>query len=385
MLSTKLAIEDLIRMNNAKHVRSHYSAIVRLAVVVILLIPLTGCFVVELMMSKQIDHISISPSSNEIAFLQFPNQVRVKSLDNDGEDKCKLRVPLNTEEVHYTSHGAMLAVDQPVNGDAFGVGNVNRMIAIYDVSTCERARHFQLVGLDTTTALAFSRDGSFLLRSSQESGNSDPQLDLIDGNTGDSIEQWTYPDTHPISFALSGDDSLVLVGMAQHKAPEDDGVVPPDHIGKAVLMRIPTGEVVREWVESETLGIRAVAISSDGTTIAFKLYDGTIKTTHLPTGAMQTLLTPMQGVEAHLKTFDGLSTWEKLVLSPSGSLLFTYSVIHADTVYGFDVDSGELVKEYVYEEDIGDFAITSDGKRLVVGTEAGEIEIENLAPLMESV
>ena len=173
--------------------------------------------------------------------------------------------------------------------------------------------------------------------------------------------------------------------MAQHKAPEDDGVVPPDHIGKAVLMRIPTGEVVREWVESETLGIRAVAISSDGTTIAFKLYDGTIKTTHLPTGAMQTLLTPMQGVEAHLKTFDGLSTWEKLVLSPSGSLLFTYSVIHADTVYAFDVDSGEQLKEFVYEEDIGDFAITSDGKRLVVGTEAGEIEIEDLAPLMESV
>lgn len=368
-------------MNNAKHVRSHYSAIVRLAVVVIVLIPLAGCFVVELMMSKQIDHISISPSSNEIAFLQFPNQVRVKSLDNDGEDKCKLRVPLNTEEVHYTSHGAMLAVDQPVLGEAFAVGEVNRSIAVYDVSTCRLTRQFALAGLEKTNALAFSRDGSFLLRSSQESGNLDMQLDLIDVDTGESIERWTYPNTHPISFALSGDDSLVLVGMAQHKAPDDEGEVPPDHIGRAVLIRAPTGEVIREWVESETLGIRAVAISSDGTTIAFKLYDGTIKTTRLASGEVQTLQTPMQIVEAHLTTVDGISSWEKLILSPSGSLLFTYSVIHADTVYAFDVDSGEQVKEFVYEEDIGDFAITSDGKRLVVGTEAGEIEIEDLDPI----
>lgn len=371
-------------MNHARQIGLSHSAILRLSVVAILLIPVSGCFVVEFMLSEQIAYISVSPSGNEVAYLQFPNLVRVKSLDNESEDLCQLRVPLASEAVHFTSHGAMLAVDQPDIAGPFAVGDVNRTIAVYDVNSCELAREIPLPGLQTTTALAFSSDGSFLLRSSEQSGSSDVQLDLIEAESGESIKQWTYPDTHPISFALSGDNSLVLLGMAQHKAPNDEGEVPFDHIGKVVLMRMPTGEVVREWVESETLGIRAVAISADGTRIALKFYDGTIKATHLPTGESKTLQLPIQEVEASLATADSLSGLNKILLSPSGSVVFVPSLLRAWKLYAFHVESGERVKEFVYEAVIGDIAVTSDGKRLVVGTDAGEIKIEDLGFQIES-
>lgn len=371
-------------MNHARQIVLCHSAILRLSVVAILLIPLSGCFVVEFMLTKQIANVSLSPSGNEVAFLQFPNQVSVKSLDIEGEFLCQLRVPLMSERVHFTFHGMMFAVDQPDMADhLFALGDVTRSIAFYDVNSCELTREMPLPGLQTTTALAFSNDGSFLLRSSEQSGSSDVRLDLIDVESGESIKQWTYLSTHPISFALSGDDSLVFLGMAQHKAPNVEGEVPRDHIGKVALMRMPTGELVREWVESDTLGIRAVAISADGTTIALKFYDGTIKVTHLPTGESNTLETPTKEVEESLATVDALTVFEKLLLTPDGSVVFVQSALHAESLYAFRVDSGEQVKEYEYEDDIGDFAITSDGKRLVVGTEAGEIKIEELGLQME--
>lgn len=372
-------------MNHTRQIGLSRRAILRLSIAAILLIPVSGCFVVEFMLSKQIANISISPSGDEVAFLQFPNQVKVKSLDIEGEVLCQLRVPLMSERAHFTFHGLILAVDQPdIADNPFALGDVDRTIAFYDVSACELTREIPLPGLQTTTALAFSSDGSFLLRSSEQSGSSDVQLDLIDGDSGESIKQWTYPNTHPISFALSGDDSLVFLGMAQHKAPSDEGEEPPDHIGKVALMRMPSGELVREWVESDTLGIRAVAISADGTTIALKFYDGTIKVTHLPTGESNTLETPTKEVEEILATVDALTVFEKLLLTPNGSVVFVQSALHAESLYAFRVDSGEHVKEYVYEDDIGDFAVTSDGKRLVVGTDAGEIKIEDLGFQIES-
>lgn len=368
-------------MNHDRQIGLNRSTILRLSVVAILLIPVSGCFVVDFILSKQIAYVSVSPSDNEVVFLQFPNQVKVKSLDIEGEVLCQLRVPLMSERVHFTFHGLMFAVDQPDLSDSpFALDDANRTIAFYDSSECELVREIPLPGLQTTTALAFSSDGSFFLRSSEQSGSANMQLDLIDGPSGESIERWTYPDTHPISFALSGDDSLVLVGMAQHKAPNDEGQVPLDHIGRAALMRMPSGEVVREWVESETVGIRAVAISADGTTIALKFYDGSLKVTHLPTGESHTLLAPSQDVEERLSA----SLYEKLLFSPSGSILFEQSVLHAGRLYAFHVDSGEPLKEFVYEAVIGNFAITSDGKRLVVGTDAGEIKIEDLGLQMES-
>lgn len=368
-------------MNYARETGLCRNAILRLSVVAILLIPVSGCFIVEFILSEQIANVSVSPSGNEVAFLQFPNQVKVKSLDTKGEVLCQLRVPLASEEVHFTFRGLMLAVDQPdIADDPFALGDVNRTIAFYDVSACELAREFSLPGLQSTTALAFSSDGNFLLRSSEQSGSSDVQLDLIDVDSGESIERWTYHNTHPISFALAGDDSLVLVGMAQHKAQNDEGEVPLDHIGKVVLMRIPTGEVVREWIESETLGIRTVAISADGTRIALKFYDGSLKVTHLPTGESQTLLKPEQDVENRLSA----SPYEKLLFSANGSVLFEQSVLHAGRLYAFLADSGEPLKEFVYEAVISDFEISPDGKRLVVGTDAGEIKIEDLGLLIES-
>ena len=372
-------------MNDSQQVGLCRSAILRLAVAAILLIPLSGCFVIEFMLTKQIANVSLSPSGDEVAFLQFPNSVKVKSLDIDGDVLCQLRVPLMSERVHFTFHGLMFAVDQPdISDNIFSLGDVTRSIGFYDASSCELAREFPLPGLLTTTALAFSSDGSLLLRSSEQSDSSDVQLDLIDVDTGESIEQWTYPNTHPISFALSGDDSLVLVGMAQHKAPNDEGQVPRDHIGKLALIQMPTGEVVREWVESETLGIRSVAISADGTTVAFKFYDGTLKVTHLPTGESQTLDTPTKEVEKHLATVDALTMFEKLLLTPDGSVVFVQSALHAESLYAFRVDAGEMLREFFYEADIGDFEITPDGTRLVVGTDAGNIKIEDLGLLTES-
>ena len=372
-------------MNHTRETGLCRCAILRLSVVAILLIPVSGCFVVEFMLTKQIANVSLSPSGNEVAFLQFPNSVKVKSLDIEDEVLCQLRVPLMSERVHFTFHGLMFAVDQPdISDNIFSLGDVTRSIGFYDVATCELTREISLPGLLVTTALAFSSDGSFLLRSSEQSGSSDAQLDLIDVDTGESIEQWTYPNTHPISFALSGDDSLVLVGMAQHRAPNDEGQAPLDHIGKVALIRMPTGELVREWVESETLGIRAVAISADGTTIALKFYDGTIRVTHLPTGEFNTLETPMKEVEEHLANVDALSIFEKLLLTPNGSVVFVQSALHAKSLYAFHVESGEQLRGFFYEADIGDFEITSDGTRLVVGTDAGEIKIEDLGLLTES-
>lgn len=367
-------------MNHVRQTSFQGGAILHLSIVAMLLIPISGCSVVEFLLSERIHHISISPSGNEVAFLQFPNHVKVRSLDDEGEDLCQLRVPLTSGEVHFAFHGMLLAVDQPETVDLFAVDDVNRTVAIYDVSVCELVRESPLPGLQTTTSLAFSSDGNFILRSSQQSSASEVQLHLIDAESGESIEQWSYPNSHPISFALSGDDSLVLIGLAQHKNPNDEGEVPLDHIGKAVLMRMPTGEVVREWVESETVGIRAVAISPDGTRIALKLYDGSLKVTHLPTGESQILLTPAQDVEDRLSA----SPYEKLLFSPNGSVLFEQSVLHAGRLYAFLVDSGEPLKEFVYEAVIGDFEISSDGKRLVVGTEAGEIKTEDLGLLIES-
>lgn len=372
-------------MSHPRQIGLCRSTILRLSVVAILLIPVSGCFVVEFMLTKQIANVSLSPSGNEVAYLQFPNSVKVKSLVTEGEVLCQCFVPLMSERVHFTFHGSMFAVDQPdIADDLLAMGDVTRSIGFYEVSTCELTREIPLPGLLSTTALAFSSDGSFLLRSSEQSGSSDVQLDLIDVDTGESIEQWTYPNTHPISFALSGDDSLVLVGMAQHKAPNDEGQVPRDHIGKLALIQMPKGEVVREWVESETLGIRSVAISTDGTTIALKFYDGTIKVTHLPTSESNTLETPTKEVEEHLATVDALTMFEKLLLTPNGSVVFVQSALHAESLYAFRVDSGELLREFFYEADIGDFEITPDGTRLIVGTDAGEIKVENLHQLMES-
>ena len=372
-------------MSHSRQLGLCRSTILRLSVVAILLIPVSGCFVVEFMLSKQIANVSLSPSGNEAVFLQFPNSVKVKSLDIKGEVLCQLRVPLMSERVHFTFHGLMFAVDQPdIADDLSSLGDVTRSIGFYDVNTCKLTREIPLPGLLITTALAFASDGSFLLRSSEQSGSNDAKLDLIDIDTGESIKQWTYSNTHPISFALSGDDSLVLVGMAQHKAPNDEGQMPPDHIGKVALIRMPTGEVVREWVESETLGIRTVAISADATTIALKFYDGTIRVTHLPTGESKTLETPTKEVEEHLATVDDLSVFEKLLLAPNGSVVFVQSALHADTLYAFHVESGEQLREFFYEADIGDFEITSDGTRLVVGTDAGEIKIEHLGLLTDS-
>ena len=358
-------------------------AVVRLAIVGVLLMPISGCFVVELLLGKQIVHISVSPSGGEIAYVQFPNLVIVKSLDNGDEDICKIRVPLMTEEVHFTSDGAMVAVDQPEFSVTSSEASVGRVVALYEVNTCELAREIPLQGLEDTTALAFSSDGSFLLRSSEQSDASHVQLDLMDGDMGDSIASWTYPNTHPISFALSGDNTLALVGMAQHLSPTEEGEVSDEHIGKAVLIQVPTGEIVREWVENENLGIRAVAISADGSTIAFKYYDGTLKTTHLPTGDTQTLQSTAQEFEAMLSTFDAFSRFEKLLLSPTGAYVYSHSLFDSERVLMHEVSSREKVHEFVYEEDLGDFEISPNGQTLVVGTEGGEIKVTDLIPILE--
>ena len=375
-------IEEFAIVPSARHAFLSRTSIVRLTIVCVLVMSISGCFVVEFLLTKQIAHVSVSPTGNEVAFVQFPNRVRVKSLVNGDEDICTIRVPLMTEEVHFTSDGTMVAVDQPEFSVTPSEGSVKRTLALYKVNTCELARKIPLQGLEDTTALAFARDGSFFLRSSEQSGTSNVQLDLMDSETGDSIASWSYPDTHPISFALSGDNTLVLVGMAQHRPPTEERQIQEEHIGKAVLIQVPTGEIVNEWVEHEDLGIRAVAISADASTIAFKYYDGTLKTTHLPTGNSQTISSPMQEVEALLTTIDSISESDKLLVTPDGNFLFSYSFLDFETMYAYRMSSGEQVHEFVYEDDIGDFDIDPFGQMLVVGTDGGEINVTDLGPIL---
>ncbi|MEM1167981.1 MAG: WD40 repeat domain-containing protein [Cyanobacteria bacterium P01_H01_bin.35] len=111
--------------------------------------------------------------------------------------------------------------------------------------------------------------------------------------------------------------------------------------------------------------IYAVAISSDGKTIASSSYDGMIKIWHLPTGEL------ILSIDAHTDVV------ESLAISPNGKILISGS--WDDCVKFWNLSNGNLIHAInLNSDDIKAVAIAPDGDTLAIGSYRGFIKLWSL-------
>lgn len=334
-----------------------------------------------------INFVDIAPNSEEIAARHYPHFVTTSTVDTR-EEKCEWFTNYSTREPIFTPSGEHLLIDRfhDVLMDLIGYRSE---FVFYDTKTCKRVRSYAVAGKGMTHSLEFSIGGEFLVRGAGVLDKYKAHVQQIESATGKIMREWNYENSHSPSVALSGGGSILAIGLAQHKNAEDtdggledhigtgtwlrhshgvgqdtEGVL-DDHIGRIILVDLTSGEVIRDWFESETNGIASVDTSSDGEILAVGYRDGTAKIRRWRTETPATIV-------QHTGTVD------KIMISPDDNLVFLMSSKDASRLVAHRLDSGEQVHEFEFEGSIGDFDISEDSKTLVVGSTRNNIEIVDL-------
>lgn len=313
--------------------------------------------------------VNIAPNTEEIAARHYPYSITTSSVDTR-EEKCRWNTSWETIEPLFTPDGENLLIDRYNNVFMDLVGFHSEFV-FYDATTCRKVRSFAVSGLDVTHSLEFSNDGRYLVRASSEMYKFKAQVQQIESDTGKIFREWNYTESHSPNVGLSSDGSLLVIGLSQHKNEEDteshlgdhlaehknredaEGDV-DEHIGRVILVDFTSGDVIRDWIESETNGIASVDVSSNGDVIALGFRDGVAK-------VLQWRLEAPATIVQHTGVVD------KLMISPDDSLVFLRSSKDAKRLVAHQLDSGEQMHEFEFEGPIHDFDISSDSKTLVVG------------------
>ena len=334
-----------------------------------------------------INFVDIASNTDQIAARHYPHFVTISAVDSR-EEKCEWFSNYSTREPIFTPSGELLLVDRyhDVLMDLIGY---HSEFVFYDTKTCKKVRSYSVAGEGNTYSLEFSNNGEYLVRGSADMHKYKAHVQKIESSTGKIIGEWNYEHSHSPSVALSGDGSILAIGLAQHKNKEDTeggledhigtgnwerhshrighatkGVL-DEHVGRVILVDFTSGEVVRDWVESEATGIASVDASSDGEILAVGFRDGMAKILRWRTETPATIV-------QHTETVD------KIMISPDDNLVFLMSSRDASRLVAHRLDSGEQVHEFEIEGSIGDFDISKDSKTLVIGSTRNNIEIVDL-------
>ncbi len=307
--------------------------------------------------------VNFSPNTEQIAARHYPNFVTISTVDSR-EEKCEWFTNYSSREPIFTPSGELLLIDR-FHDVLMNLIGYHSEFVFFDVETCKKVRSYAVAGKGATYSLEFSSGGEYLVRGAADTDRGKAHVQQVDSYTGKVIGEWNYENSHGPSVALSNDGSLLVIGLAQHKNMEDAEGDMDHHIGRVILVDFTSGEVIRDWIESETNGIASVDASSDGETLALGFRDGTVKVLHWRSETPTT-------IAHHAGAVD------KLMISPDDNLVFFRSRGDAKRLVAHRLDSGEQVHEIEFEGPIGDFDISADSETLVVGSTRNTIKIVDL-------
>ncbi|MCY3884191.1 MAG: hypothetical protein OXG24_04665 [Gammaproteobacteria bacterium] len=308
--------------------------------------------------------VNFSPNTEHIAARHYPNFVTTSTVDSR-EEKCEWFTNYSSREPIFTPSGELLLIDRFHDVLMELIGYHSEFV-FYDVETCKKVRSYAVAGKGGTYSLEFSNGGEYLVRGAADTDRNIAHIQQIESDTGQIIREWNYENSHGPSVALSSDESLLAIGLAQHKNKEDAERDLDRHIGRVILVDFTSGEVIGDWIESETNGIAAVDTSSDGELLALGFRDGTVKVLHWRSET-PTTITQLVGVV------------DKLMISPDDSVVFFRSREDGKRLFAYRLDSGEQVHEFEFDGPIHDFDISADSETLVVGSTRNTIKIVDLA------
>jgi WD40 repeat protein len=261
--------------------------------------------------AASVEAVAFSPDGRTIACCGWDASVCLWNLNPKGRDEAVLPIYLNHDSprlaLAFSSDGRYLAVAgvgslaiwscesgayKPVmekvgltvrsvafspDGGTLALGGDDGAIRLWETSTwCERA--VLLVHTDVVRCVAFSPDGRRLVSSGQ-----DRRVMLWDAIRGVAIRQLSQPGPNPVQLAMfSPDGSTIAIGELSG-VPYDVGLLDPE-----------TGAVRAELTGHES-GIRAMAFSPDGRTLATAGDDGCIKLWNFGNGKERTTITERVG------------------------------------------------------------------------------------------
>lgn len=311
-----------------------------------------------------INFVNISPNTEQIAARHYPNFVTTSTVDSR-EAKCEWFTNYSSREPIFTPSGEHLLIDRfhDVLMDLIGYSSE---FVFYEIETCKRVRSYAVAGKGGTYSLEFSNGGEYLVRGAADTVRNIAHVQQIKSDTGKIIREWNYENSHGPSVALSSDGAILAIGLAQHKNKEDAEGDLDRHIGRIILVAFTSGEVIRDWIESEINGVASVDASSDGELLAVGFRDGTVKVVQWRSEA-PTTITQLVGIV------------DKLMISHDDSLVFFGSREDGKRLVAYRLDSGEQVHEFEFDGPIHDFDISADSETLVVGSTRNTIKIVDLA------
>ena len=339
----------------------------------ILLFALVGCSQEPTEPAKenvQIYSVDIAPNGEEVATLHSFDYVTTRNISTN-EVLCSWNTNWRTQTPHYSHNGDLLLMDRLAKPPVTLFGYSHEFV-FFDTKTCKQIRKFLVKELLVTHSIEFSRNGKHILRSAVDSDKGVVQIQKIELETGKLVRQWTYSNSYPpnialsgsVGVALSGDGTTLAVGLSQHESEKDAEGDRDNHLGRVILTDFVSGEVVKDWLESDTVGIGAVDLSFDAKILVLGFRDGIVKTLHLPSDTSKSIVKHSSSVV-------------KLMISPGDQLVFSSSAEDAERLVAHRLDTGELVHEFQFGATIHDFDISRDGETLIVGT-GGVIEVVKL-------
>ena len=320
--------------------------------------------------NAQVYLVDIAPNGEEVAALHRFDFVTTRNI-RANEELCSWNTNWQTQEPLYTPNGEFLLMDRS-NDNLMSLFGYSRKFVFFDTETCERSLEFVVKGLDLTLSIEFSRNGKHIVRSSAECDEDVVQIQQIESGTGNLVRDWTFSCSHPCSaqissrrVALSGDGTALAIGLSQNRSEEEAEGDQDIHLGRVILIDFVSGEVVKDWIESDIVGIGSVDISFDAKILALGFHDGTVKAFHVPSDTSKSIVEHSSNVAI-------------LMISPDDQLVFSKSAEEAERLVAHRLDTGELVHEFQFASTIHDFDVSPDGNTLVVGT-GSDIETVNLA------
>ena len=319
--------------------------------------------------NAQVYFVDIAPNREEVAAKHSWDFVTTRNISTN-EELCSWNTNWRTHIPLYTPDGEFLLMDR-LNSDILtSLFGYSHEFVFFDTKTCKRIREFVIKGIKWTHSIEFSRNGKHILRSSLDTDKGVVQIQQLESETGKSVRQWPYSTSHagsdPLfeSVALSGDGTTLVIGLSQHRSEEDAEGDGDNHLGRVILIDFVSGEVVKDWIESDIVGIASADISFDGKTVVLGFRDGTVKTLHIPSDTSKSIVKYSASVE-------------RLMISPDEKLVFFWSSEEANRLVAHRLDTGEQVHEFRFPTTIHDFDVSRDGKTLVMGA-GSVIEVVNL-------
>lgn len=324
---------------------------------------LVGCSLDPIKPDKentQVYYVDIAPNGDEVAAKHSWDYVTTRNISTN-EELCSWNTDSNTQlPINYSPNGASLLVNR-WNDNLTILFGYSQEFVFFDTKTCERIRKYEVKGLKVTDSIEFSSDGKHIIRTSSDFNKGVVQIQKLESETGKQVRKWTFSTSHlgndPLfeGVALSGDGTTLLIGLSQHRSEEDLAGGRDNHLGRVLLIDFVSGEVVKDWVESDTVGIASTDISFDGKLVVLGFRDGTVKTLDVPSATSKPIVKYSASVE-------------RLMISPDEEFVLFWSSEEAKTLVAYQLDSGEQVHEFQFTTTIHDFDLSRDGTTLVVGT-----------------